>query len=119
MFRVVSPPINRNTNNRIYSIWYYSIVIYKNNCFTRNEENVIHKHAGPEAKGSNPTAELTLLWARNPFKGNFNPWQVSGKESGEIFFKRQHGCGKGITLNTYPSSGAQIAVSTASGTGQL
>ena len=30
------------------------------------------KHAGPEAKGSNPTTGLTLLWARNPFRGNFN-----------------------------------------------
>jgi hypothetical protein len=29
------------------------------------------------AKGSNPTAGLTLLWARNPFRGNFNHWQVS------------------------------------------
>ena len=29
-------------------------------------------HVGPEAKGSNSTAGLTLLWARNPFRGNFN-----------------------------------------------
>jgi len=26
MFRVVSPPIIRNTNNSIYSIWYWSTV---------------------------------------------------------------------------------------------
>ena len=47
------------------------------NCFTRNGGNVIPKHAGPEAKGSNPTAGLTLLWARNPFRGNFNHWLLS------------------------------------------
>jgi len=34
-------------------------------------------HVGPEAKGSNPTTALTLLWAGNPFRGNFNHWQVS------------------------------------------
>jgi len=31
------------------------------NCFTRNARNAIPKHTGPEAKGSNPTAGLTLL----------------------------------------------------------
>ena len=41
------------------------------NCFTRNGGNAIPKHAGPEAEGSNPTTGLTLLWARNPFGGNF------------------------------------------------
>jgi len=55
-------------------------------------------HASPEAKGSNPTAGLTLLWAGNPFRGNFNHWQASRKETGQIFFKRQCGCGKGITI---------------------
>ena len=57
------------------------------NCFTRNGGNAIPKHAGPEAEGSNPTTGLTLLWARNPFGGNFNHWQVSRKEAGQIFFK--------------------------------
>ena len=52
----------------------------------------ILKHTGPESKGSNPTTGLTLLWARNPFRGNFNHWQVSRKEAGHIFFKRRHGC---------------------------
>ena len=33
------------------------------NCITRNRGNANPKHAGPEAKGSNPTAGLTLLWA--------------------------------------------------------
>ena len=42
------------------------------NYFTRKEGNAIPKHAGPQAKGSNPTAGLTLLSARNPFRGNFN-----------------------------------------------
>ena len=49
------------------------------NCFTRNGGNAIHKHASPEAKGSSPTAGLTLLLVRNPFRGNFNHWQVSRK----------------------------------------
>ena len=44
----------------------------------------------------NSTAGLTLLWAHNPFWGNFNHWQVSWKEAGQIFFS-QNRCGKGIT----------------------
>ena len=28
--------------------------------------------------------DLTLLWARNLFRGNFNHWQVSRKEAGRI-----------------------------------
>ena len=51
------------------------------NCLTRNGGNAIPKHAGPEAKGSNPTAGLTLPSARNPSRGNFNHWQVSRKEA--------------------------------------
>jgi len=54
------------------------------------EGNAIPKHASPEAKGSNPTIGLTLLWARNPFRGNFNYCQVSWKEAGQIFFKRRY-----------------------------
>jgi hypothetical protein len=38
------------------------------NCFTRNGGNAVLKHAGSEAKGSNPTTGLTLLWVRNPFR---------------------------------------------------
>jgi len=68
------------------------------NFSTRNGGNAIPKHAGPEAKSSNPTTSLTLLSACNPFRGNFNHWQVSRKEAGQIFFKRQHGCGKVITI---------------------
>jgi len=56
------------------------------NCFTRNGGNAIPKHAGPEAKGSNATAGPTRLWARNPLRGNFNHWQVSRKEAGQLFF---------------------------------
>ena len=59
------------------------------NCFTRNGGNAIPKQADPEAKGSSPTAGLTLLWARNQFRGNFNHWQVSREEAGQIFFKRR------------------------------
>jgi len=59
------------------------------NCFTRNGGNAIPKNTGPEAKVSNPTAGLTLLWARSPFSENFNHWQVSRKEAGQTFFKRR------------------------------
>jgi hypothetical protein len=52
-----------------------------------NGGNAIPKQAGLEAKGSNPTTGLTLLWSHNPFRGNFNHWQVSWKEAGWIFFK--------------------------------
>ena len=67
-------PVLTNEEMTTESQWY--------NCFTRNGGNAIPKHAGPEAKGSNPTTGLTLLWARNPFRGNFNPCQVSPKEAG-------------------------------------
>ena len=56
------------------------------NSFIRNGGNAFPNQAGPEAKGSNPTTGLTLLWARNPFRGNFNQWQVSRKEAGLSFF---------------------------------
>ena len=64
------------------------------NCFIRNGGNAIPKHAGPEAKGSNPTTRLTLLWARNPFRGNFNHWQVSRKE--RDFWIRETGTGQQV-----------------------
>ena len=51
------------------------------------EEMPSPKHAGPEAEGSNPTTGLTLFWARNPFGGNFNHWQVSWEEARQTFFK--------------------------------
>ena len=38
-------------------------------------------------KVANPTAGLTLLWVRNPFKGNLNHWQVSQKEAGQTDYK--------------------------------
>jgi len=46
-------------------------------CFTSNGGNAIPKHAGPEVKCSNPTTGLTLPWAHNPFRGNFNHWKIS------------------------------------------
>jgi len=58
------------------------------NCFTRNGETAIPKHASPEAKGSNPTTGLTLLWVHNSFRGNFNHLQVSRKEAGQIYVNR-------------------------------
>ena len=61
-------------------------------------EEIIPKHAGPEAKGSNPTTELTLLWARNPFRENFNHWQVSRKEAGLSSFSLQYINGNYCTL---------------------
>jgi hypothetical protein len=50
------------------------------NCFIRNEGNAIPKHAGPEAKGSTPTTELTLLWARNPFREILTTSKSHGKK---------------------------------------
>jgi len=48
-------------------------------------------HAGPEAEGSNPITGLTLLWARNPFGGNFNHWQVSSGAHNCIYsFRYRH-----------------------------
>jgi hypothetical protein len=38
------------------------------NCFVRYGGNVIPKHPYPEAKGSNPTTGLSLLWVRIPFR---------------------------------------------------
>ena len=61
------------------------------NCFNRNGRNAIPKQAGPEAKGSNPTTGLTLFRAHNPFRGNFNHWQVPQKDTGQILFKWRHG----------------------------
>ena len=60
--------------------------------------NAIPQHAGPEPRGHSPTIGLNLLWDRNPFRGNFNHWQVSRKEAGQIFFKRRHGCEKIIHI---------------------
>ena len=46
--------------------------------------SLLPNHAGPEAKGSNLTTGLTLLWARSPFRRNFKHWQVSRKETNII-----------------------------------
>jgi hypothetical protein len=46
--------------------------------------STISQHACPEAKSSNPTAGLTLFWARNPFRGNSNHWQISQEEARRI-----------------------------------
>jgi len=45
-------------------------------CFIRYEGNAIPQQACTEAKGSNPTAGLSLLWACNPFRGNSKHWYV-------------------------------------------
>jgi len=50
------------------------------NSFIKNAGNAIPKHAGPEAKGSNPTTGLTLLWARNPMRGNLTTGKSHGKK---------------------------------------
>ena len=60
----------------------------------------IPKHAGPQAKGSNPTTGCTLLWvlwARKPFSGKFNHWKVSRKEAQKIIFTKL------ILLRLFPS----------------
>jgi len=46
-------------------------VIYFEAFYLHVEVNAIPKHAGAEAKGSSPATGLTLLWDRNPFRGNF------------------------------------------------
>jgi len=56
------------------------------NCFTRNGGSAIPKHVGPEAKGSNPTTGLTLLWAHNPFREILTIGKSHGqKESCQTF----------------------------------
>jgi hypothetical protein len=55
------------------------------NCFIRNGGNASSKHAGPEAKGSNPTTGLTLSWARNPFRGNLTTCKSHGKKPDILF----------------------------------
>ena len=50
------------------------------NCFTRNGGNAIPKHAVPEAKSNNPTTGLTLLRARNPFRGILTTGKPHGKK---------------------------------------
>jgi hypothetical protein len=57
----------------------------RNNCFIRSGGNAIPKHACPEAKGSNPTTGLNLLWAQNQLREHFNHWQVSQEKTGQIF----------------------------------
>jgi len=51
------------------------------NCFIRNGGNTNSKHACPEAKGSNPTNGLTLLWDRKTSRGNFSYRQVSQEKN--------------------------------------
>jgi len=70
--------------------WYSSCIM--------NEGNAIQKHACPEAKGSNPTTGLNLLWACSPFRGNSNYWQVSREGSGRVIPKRRLGNEKGTTI---------------------
>jgi len=41
MFRVVSPPIIRSTNNCIYSIWYWSAVVATGR-YRGGDETAIH-----------------------------------------------------------------------------
>jgi hypothetical protein len=60
------------------------------NCFTRNGGNAIPKHASPQAKGSNPTTRLTLLWARNPFGEILTSGKSHRKKAGQIFFQSFH-----------------------------
>jgi hypothetical protein len=46
-------------------------------------------HACPEAKGSNPSAGLILIWFSNRFRGNSNYWQFSKEEAGRIIPEKQ------------------------------
>ena len=66
------------------------------NCFTRNGGNANPKHAGPEAKGSNRTTGLTLLWTHYPFRGNFKHWQVSRVNFWRDFWIRETKTGQQV-----------------------
>ena len=55
--------------------------LQSHDCFIRNEPSAIPKHAFPEAKGRNPTAELNLLWVRHPFREGSNVGQILQVES--------------------------------------
>jgi hypothetical protein len=54
------------------------------NCFIANGENAIPKRACLEAKGSNPTAGPTLLWARTALWEHSNHRQVTREQLGQI-----------------------------------
>ena len=103
MLRTLSASIIRSTKNCSSSHWSWVGMIYisskdvkgrlplhyvtesqRYNCFIRNGGNAIPRHAGPEAKFSIPTTGLTPLCARNPFRGNFNHWQVSRKAASVV-----------------------------------
>jgi len=68
------------------------------NCFIMNGGNAIPKCSCPEVKGSNPTVGHTLLWDRNPFRGNTNYCHVSQEEAGWIIPKRCLGNEKGTMI---------------------
>ena len=57
-------------------------VIYFEAFYLHFAGDAIPKRASPQAKGSNPTTGLTLIWAPIPFRGNFNHWQVPREEAG-------------------------------------
>ena len=46
----------------------------------------------------NPTTGLTLLWARNPFRGNSSHWQLSQEEARWFIPERWQGNEKDISL---------------------
>ena len=52
----------------------------RHNSFTRDWGNANPKHVGPGAKVSNPTAGLTLLWARNPSREILTTGKSHGKK---------------------------------------
>jgi len=53
-------PVPTNEAITTESQWY--------NCFVRNGGNSIPQNDCPEAKGSNSSTGLNLLWAHNPFR---------------------------------------------------
>lgn len=65
------------------SVWY--------NIFALWSFTLLGGNAFPKAKGINPTTGLTLLWAHNPFRGNFESWQVSQQEARWTIPKRWSG----------------------------
>jgi hypothetical protein len=45
------------------------------------------KRACPDSEGNSPTAGLTLLWARNPFRENSKYCQISQLEAARTMCK--------------------------------
>jgi len=55
------------------------------NSFIRDGGDATPHHACPEAKGSNPTSGVTLLWVHNPFRGTLTTGKRHSKKRDALF----------------------------------